>query len=98
MLKPVRDKIFIQKIKNSDQKTESGIMVQQAYQKVIRCRVLAIGSGKEIAGKVEPLCCKEGEEIAVHGYAYQPLTVLLNGELTEYAVIRDDDVLGIFNG
>jgi len=90
-VKPIGDKIFIQPIEESA-KTKSGLYLpESAKEKPKQAKVLAVGSGKYIDGKLQSLTVKVGDIVLTKEWGGDE--VKIDGET--YKIIEESDVLGI---
>jgi chaperonin GroES len=90
---PLHDRLVV-KQQDAETTTAGGIVIPDTAgkdNKPTQGEVIAVGRGKTIDGKVEPLQVKVGDKILFGKYA--GTSVKLNG--TEYLVIREEDVMGI---
>ena len=91
-LRPLQDRILVQRIKE-DEKTKGGIIIPDtAKEKPAEGTVIATGNGKlSENGKRVTLDVKKGDRILFGKYS--GTEVKIEGE--EYIIMREDDVLGI---
>ena len=90
-IKPIGDKIFVQPIEESE-KTKSGLYLpESAKEKPKQAKVLAVGTGKYIDGKLQPLAVKVGDIVLIKEWGGDEVKV--DGE--EYKILSEEDVLGI---
>lgn len=90
-IKPLGDKIFVQPIEESA-KTKSGLFLpESAKEKPKQAKVLAVGEGKYIDGKLQPLTVKVGDIVLTKEWGGDE--VKIDGET--YKIIEEGDVLGI---
>ncbi|MFO7964361.1 MAG: co-chaperone GroES [Desulfobacterales bacterium] len=91
-LKPLQDRILVQRVEE-ETKTKGGIIIPDtAKEKPAEGKVMAVGNGKlGDDGKRVPLEVKTGDRILFGKYA--GTEVKIEGE--EYLIMREDDVLGI---
>lgn len=89
---PLHDRLVV-KQNEPETTTKGGIVIPDTADKdkPVRGKVLAVGPGKYVDGKVQPLQVKIGDEVLFGKYA--GTTVKLDG--TEYLVMREEDVMGI---
>jgi chaperonin GroES len=91
-LRPLQDRILVQRVKE-EEKTKGGIIIPDtAKEKPIEGRVIAAGNGKlsEEGKRITPEL-KQGDRILFGKYS--GTEVKIEGE--EYLIIREDDVLGV---
>ena len=91
-LRPLQDRILVQRVKE-DEKSKGGIIIPDtAKEKPIEGTVIAAGNGKLIEnGKRVALDVKKGDRILFGKYS--GTEVKIEGE--EYLIMREDDVLGV---
>jgi chaperonin GroES len=91
-LKPLQDRILIQRIEE-EKTTKGGIIIPDtAKEKPAEGKVVAVGNGKVGEdGKRIALEIKKGDRILFGKYS--GTEVKIEGE--EYLILREDDVLGI---
>ncbi len=91
-LKPLHDRILIQRIEE-EKTTQGGIIIPDtAKEKPAEGKVVAVGTGKlDENGKRVALDVKKGDRILFGKYS--GTEVKIEGE--EYLILREDDVLGI---
>ena len=94
-LRPLHDRILVQRIEEEEQKVGGIIIPDSAKEKPQQGEVIAAGVGalnKE--GKRVPLDVKAGDRILFGKYTSQE--VKLDGE--EYLIMREDEVLAVIDG
>ena len=91
-LRPLQDRILIQRVKE-EEKTKGGIIIPDtAKEKPVEGRVIAAGIGKlSEEGKRIALEVKKGDRILFGKYSGNEIKI----EGKEYLIMREDDVLGI---
>ena len=91
-LRPLQDRILVQRVKE-EEKTKGGIIIPDtAKEKPIEGKVIAVGNGKlNDEGKRIALEVKKGDRILFGKYS--GTEVKIEGE--EYLIMREDDVLGV---
>jgi chaperonin GroES len=91
-LRPLQDRILVQRAKEED-KTKGGIIIPDtAKEKPIEGKVIAAGNGKHgEAGKRIALEVKKGDRILFGKYSGTEVKI----EGAEYLIMSEDDVLGI---
>jgi chaperonin GroES len=91
-IKPLRDRIVVKRIEESEQKVGGIIIPDTAKEKPMTAEVIAVGSGRVLDdGKKVPLEVKKGAKVLIGKYAGSEIKI----EGTEYLILREDDVLGI---
>lgn len=90
-IKPLGDKLFVQPIEESA-KTKSGLYLpESAKEKPKQAKVLAVGEGKYVDGKLQPLTVKVGDVVLTKDWGGDE--VKIDGET--YKIVEEGDVLGI---
>jgi chaperonin GroES len=91
-LKPLQDRILVQRVEE-ETKTKGGIIIPDtAKEKPAEGKIVAVGGGRVgDDGKVIPLTVKPGDRVLFGKYS--GTEVKIEGE--EYLIMREDDVLGI---
>ena len=91
-LRPLQDRILVQRVKEED-KTKGGIIIPDtAKEKPIEGKVIAAGKGKlSEEGKRIALEVKKGDRILFGKFSGTEIKI--EGE--EYLIMREDDVLGV---
>ena len=91
-LRPLHDRIIIERIDEGEQKVGGIIIPDTAKEKPQQGKVIAVGKGRlEKDGKITPLDVKAGDTILFGKYAGQEIK--LDGN--EYLIIREEEVLGV---
>jgi chaperonin GroES len=91
-VRPLHDRIIVQRIEEGEQKIGGIIIPDTAKEKPQQGKVIAAGSGKaKDDGKRIPLDVKAGDLILFGKYSGQEIK--LDGE--EYLIMREDEVLGV---
>ena len=94
-LRPLHDRILVQRIEESEQKVGGIIIPDSAKEKPQQGKVVAVGAGKiEKDGKRVPLDVKQGDTILFGKYSGQEVRV--DGE--DYLIMREDEVLAVIEG
>jgi chaperonin GroES len=93
-VRPLHDRIIVQRIEESEQRVGGIIIPDTAKEKPQQGKVIAAGSGKvKDDGKRTPLDVKAGDSILFGKYSGQEIK--LDGE--EYLIMREDEVLAIID-
>ncbi len=93
-LRPLHDRILVQRLDEEEEVQGSIIIPDTAKEKPQQAKVLAAGPGRvSDDGKVQAMDVKEGDKVIFGKYA--GTEVKLDGE--EYLIIREDDVLGVLD-
>ena len=91
-VRPLHDRIIVQRIEEGEQKVGGIIIPDSAKEKPQQGKVIAAGSGKsKDDGKRVPLDVKSGDLILFGKYSGQEIK--LEGE--EYLIMREDEVLAV---
>ncbi len=91
-LRPLHDRILVQRIEEEEQKVGGIIIPDSAKEKPQQGKVVAVGAGKaDKDGKRIPLDVKAGDTILFGKYSGQEIKV--EGE--EYLIMREDEVLAV---
>jgi len=92
-LKPLGDRILVKRIEEEEVKKGGIIIPDTAKEKPIEGEVVAVGPGRILDnGQRQPMEVKEGNKILFGKYS--GTEVKIEGE--EYLIMREDDVLGIY--
>src|SRR5512147_2522634 len=85
-VRPLHDRIIVQRIEESEQKVGGIIIPDTAKEKPQQGKVIAVGKGRvEKDGKVTPLDVKEGDTVLFGKYSGQEIK--LEGD--EYLIMRE---------
>ena len=94
-VRPLHDRIIVQRIEESEQKIGGIIIPDTAKEKPQQGKVIAVGAGKvNEDGKRNALDVKAGDLILFGKYSGQEIK--LDGE--EYLIMREDEVLAVIGG
>ena len=94
-VKPLHDRIIVQRLDEGEQKVGGIIIPDTAKEKPQQGKVIAVGNGKTTDdGKRIPLDVTAGNTILFGKYSGQEIK--LDGE--EYLIMREDEVLAIIEG
>ena len=91
-VRPLHDRIIVQRIEEGEQKIGGIIIPDSAKEKPQQGKVIAAGQGKvkEDGGR-QPLDVKDGDTILFGKYSGQEIKI--DGQ--EYLIMREDEVLAI---
>jgi chaperonin GroES len=93
-VRPLHDRIIVQRIEEGEQKIGGIIIPDSAKEKPQQGKVIAAGAGKvKDDGKRTPLDVKAGDLILFGKYSGQEIK--LDGE--EYLIMREDEVLAVID-
>lgn len=91
MIKPLSDRILI-KMEEGEEKTKSGIILSGGSQEKPQiAKVVEVGPGKVVDGKLEAMSLKKDDRIIVSKYAGTEVKY----EGTEYMIVKQEDVLAV---
>jgi chaperonin GroES len=92
-LRPLQDRILVKRV-DEESKTSGGIIIPDtAKEKPQEGKVVAVGPGKTLeSGKVSEPNVKKGDRVLFSKYAGNEINV----EGVEHIIIREDDVLAVF--
>jgi len=94
-LRPLHDRILVQRIEEEEQKVGGIIIPDSAKEKPQQGKVIAVGAGKpDKDGKKIALDVKQGDTILFGKYSGQEVRV--DGE--DYLIMREDEVLAVIEG
>ena len=94
-VRPLHDRLIIQRLEEGEQKVGGIIIPDSAREKPQQGKVIAAGNGKsKDDGTRIPLDVKAGDLILFGRYSGQEIK--LDGE--EYIIMREDEVLGVVDG
>jgi chaperonin GroES len=94
-LRPLHDRILVQRIEEEEQKVGGIIIPDSAKEKPQQGKVAAVGNGKpDKDGKRIALDVKAGDTILFGKYSGQEVRV--DGE--DYLIMREDEVLAVIEG
>jgi chaperonin GroES len=94
-VRPLHDRLIIQRLDEGEQKVGGIIIPDSAKEKPQQGKVIAAGNGKSNDdGRRTPLDVKAGDRILFGKYAGQEIK--LDGE--DYLIMKEDEVLGVING
>ena len=93
-VRPLHDRIIVQRIEEGEQKIGGIIIPDSAKEKPQQGKVIAVGAGKpDKDGKKMPLDVKAGDTILFGKYSGQEIKI--DGE--EYLIMREDEVLAVLD-
>jgi chaperonin GroES len=91
-VRPLHDRIIVQRIEEEEQRVGGIIIPDTAKEKPQQGKVIAVGKGRlEKEGKVTPLDVKAGDTVLFGKYAGQEIKI----DGGEYLIIREEEVLGV---
>ena len=93
-VRPLHDRIIVQRIEESEQKVGGVIIPDTAKEKPQQGKVIAVGQGKvKDDGTRQPLDVKAGDTILFGKYSGQEIKI--DGE--ENLIMREDEVLAVLD-
>ena len=93
-VRPLHDRIIVQRIEEGEQKIGGIIIPDSAKEKPQQGKVYAVGAGKvKEDGARQPLDVKDGDTILFGKYSGQEIKI--DGE--EYLIMREEEILGVLN-
>ena len=91
-LRPLHDRILVERIEEKEQIKGGIIIPDSAKEKPQEGKVVAVGNGKRLEnGTTVPLDVKAGDRILFGKYAGSEIKV----ENSEYLILREDEVLAV---
>ena len=91
-IRPLHDRIVVQRIDEGEQKVGGIIIPDSAKEKPQQGKVIAVGQGKvKDDGKRQPLDVQDGDTILFGKYSGQEIKI--DGE--DYLIMREEEVLAI---
>ena len=91
MIKPLADRVVI-KMVESEETTKSGIILSGGSQEKPQIgKVLEVGTGREIDGKLEKMLVNKGDKVVVNKYS--GTEIKYEGE--DLIIIKQSDILAI---
>ena len=91
-VRPLHDRIIVQRLEETEQKVGGIIIHDTAKEKPQQGKVIAVGKGKvKDDGKIIPLDVKAGDTILFGKYSGQEIKI----EGDEYLIMREDEVLAV---
>ena len=91
MIKPLSNRVLV-KMEEGEETTKSGIILSNAAKENTQiAKVLEVGPGEKIDGKLEEMYVKKGDRVIVSKYAGTEVKY----ENEEYLIVKQDDILAI---
>ena len=91
MIKPLSNRVLV-KMEEGEETTKSGIILSNASkEKTQIAKVLEVGPGEKVDGKLEEMYVKKGDRVIVSKYAGTEVKY----ENEEYLIVKQDDILAI---
>ena len=93
-IRPLYDRIVVKRIDEPETSRNGIVIPDSAQEKSQEGEVMAMGRGKALeSGELTPLDVKVGDRILFGKYSGSEVTL----DNTEYIIMREEDVLGIFD-
>ena len=91
-LKPLYDKVVIKPAK-VEEVTKSGIVIPETAdkEKPQEGEIIAVGDGKRVDGKIQPLQTKVGDKVLFAKYGGDEIKI----KNEDYLIIKEEDILAI---
>lgn len=91
-IRPLSDRVVVEP-RGAETKTAGGIVIPDTADKdkPIQGKVIAIGNGKYIEGKLQPLQVKIGDVVLFGKYAGTNVKL----DDTDFLVMREEDIMGV---
>lgn len=91
-IRPLADRVVV-KARELETKTAGGILIPDTADKdkPIEGVIIAIGAGRFVDGKIQPLQVKVGDKVLFGKYS--GTNIKLNTQ--EYLVMREEDIMGV---
>ncbi len=91
MIRPLSNRVLL-KMEEGEETTKSGIILSNsAKEKTQIAKVLEVGPGEKVDGKIEDMYVKKGDRVVVSKYAGTEVKY----ENEEYLILKQDDILAI---
>jgi chaperonin GroES len=91
-VKPLRDRVLVRRIEETEEKVGGIIIPDSAKEKPTQAEVVAVGSGRVLEdGKRVPLDLKAGDKVLVGKWS--GTDVKIDGE--EYLILKEEEILGV---
>ena len=91
MIKPLSNRVLV-KMEEGEETTKSGIILSNASkEKTQIAKVLEVGPGEKIEGKLEEMYVKKGDRVIVSKYAGTEV----KREGQEYTILKQSDILAV---
>jgi chaperonin GroES len=91
-IRPLSDRVVVQ-AQEAETKTAGGIYIPDTADKdkPVQGVIIAVGNGKFVDGKLQPLQVKPGDKVLFGKYSGTAVKL----EDTEYLVMREEDIMGV---
>jgi chaperonin GroES len=94
-IRPLYDRVVVKRWE--EEKTSPGgiVIPDTAKEKPLKGEIIAVGNGKLLDnGQIRALTVKPGDKVLIGKYS--GTEVKIDG--TEYVIMREDDIMGVFEG
>jgi chaperonin GroES len=91
-IRPLADRVVVKPF-DVETTTAGGILIPETADKdkPIRGTIMAIGTGRFVDGKIQPLQVKVGDKVLFGKYAGTNIKL----DTQEYLVMREEDIMGV---
>jgi chaperonin GroES len=90
-IKPLHDRVLVKRL-TGEETTKGGIIIpDSAKEKPMEGEIVAVGNGKTVDGKVQPLEVKAGDRVLFAKYAGTEVKI----EGSEHLILTESEILGI---
>ncbi len=87
-IRPLHDKVWVKRLPEQE-KTDGGLFIpENAKEKPQRGKVVAVGTGRLVDGKTQPLAVNVGDVVFFGKYAGTETS-------EDHLIVREDDILGV---
>jgi len=91
-VRPLRDRVLVRRIEESEQKVGGIIIPDSAKEKPLQAEVIAVGSGRILeSGEKMPLDLKAGDKVLIGKWSGTEVKV--DGE--DLLILKEDEILGV---
>ena len=91
-VRPLHDRIILERIDEGEQKVGGIIIPDSAKEKPTKAEVVAVGPGKALeSGELRPLSVKPGDKVLVGKYAGTEIKI--DGK--EYLIMSESDIMAV---
>jgi chaperonin GroES len=92
-IRPLHDRVVVKRLEEEKLSPGGIVIPDSAKEKPIKGEIIAVGGGKALDnGQVRPLDVKVGDKVLFGKYA--GTEVKIDGD--EYLMLREDDIMGVF--
>ncbi len=93
-VRPLHDRVLVKRM-NEEEKSKGGIIIPDtAKEKPVQGEIIAVGQGRVTEdGKIRPLDVKKGDRVLFGKYAGTEIKI--DGD--DFLMMREEDILGVFN-